>query len=572
MEAREYLIKEMDGSLLYADQELVQELIRLNWRLVEWDAAEKASERFNESIDMENGRELAYIWRSLTRAARAFAQDNIELAQAELGELDKRSLSDSGRKMVKDEGEQLTQDALNRLLKEAEFAAASRKDEDLVQAAEKFYLATKIEPYNHRAELGLSQLGEKLAPIAGQLCEKARSQKLGQLSLAEVVSKARGLLASVEAICAVAEALQLDADLTARLESTREQLGSKKSAWEMVENKLGLYDASLSEALSQPRAFGRDGSGGWVFDLARGHLTDATRHVSQGEVRRIFSDNDLRTMLYEHESRLKNHEDSASQLHYTIKALLDAIAKEDFAVVREKARGLDHYWTDLRKLEPRWGGLERLIEYSYLHGKAAKPIEHLILAEQQERNYEAWKNWAAQVLQSYSRLNQPRRLLHSPLDNQKRLHSLKWIIAECENGISACTEFERAWNQKPAQSPLSDKARQEAEKITAEQVTEVIGSINQNSEDFDSPDQPAPGLHTRFSTMRETALKELVEFERVGRGELWMLKKTMETLRKLRNENAFRNAERKLEEAARIDPNHEEIIRIRQELDKLQRR
>jgi hypothetical protein len=592
-DAKVKLAKELEHYFIRTEPEVVKRYVKLCWKTEDWKKAEEAAAYFGLNGDA-GSRELVRVWHGLNRAARLYAEDNVARGQSWISQLrgqikelvsenTKKEIGDDGsentKKEIGDDGSENTKKKIGddvsgilkemedwleewtveRLIQEAQQAEALGTDAGYIRAAEKYALANYVAPTHDVVAEGLQQLGSKLAPGIRTRCSQARNFKIGQRTLDEAYAELeKQLYQTLANINSVAHLLELGGTLSTTLQEDLTRLGAKVDTWGTVKNELDKYQAALDAARQSPRPLGDDGyGGGWDFEQPRVFLDTAREAAGR--------DAELQALIMRKEEYLATCETQARTFTDSVRTFVAAVREENFDAVIEQARELERTWRDLQR--DGWQGLNLLIRHSYPMRDVSDLRGHREVATQQRRNYELWQRWSRATLTAYEAFGGTIRDLNRPLEELKNFHSLRHILDLCDASLQASDRFLSRLAERPDVDPISQKAKEEAECISREEIEQVRGG---------------DGWRARIAQLRSEAEEAWKAF----RKNEWQQLVSAETaIKRLQTQRGFLGLQREkpipavrlqvleqcIDACEQVDPSNEELERFRNWLEELRR-
>lgn len=459
--ARRWLSEQVRSGKLPADAQWLQMWVELCWETGAWDEADVAVARLAEARgDLQERRNQASLWRGLTNAARAYAEDDIEGGRRYIQDLKNKKLSDS---VIQEQEQELERTALGRLLNRAEgkrrdFAGrnAPARPEEYYQVARDYGLVLQLDPQNPVAKGGLKEISSNIVPIVRQLSVEARSLVIGG-DVKRACEEAGRLLNELNAFETIVNDLNLPGDVAQELKAAQETLSSKKGLWEEAAAQLEQSKRAVCDALAYPAPLREDNSedGGWDFSEAKKLLDNLwSRAVKE-------KDYGLQDLLRSKREQLDLYEKEALDIMEGVRRLLGAICKEDFESVIREADALKPKWEKLRHDDAGWDGLDSMVRYLYkypaLHeGRSLR--EHREFAEKQRNNAREWKAYEREVSQLYEKLQDLEHELEGEFDSLVREKSLHEIKELCEGWQAQCEKCLKQLGNEPEEGPLSARA------------------------------------------------------------------------------------------------------------------
>lgn len=569
-EAQTYLFEELIHShWLSGDRSLIQLLMELYWRTKDWERADTVLDLLVGVQPQGELRVFAEVWHQLTRAARAYSEDQLDVGEAVLTNFNQDVSFASFSSLITQKGSDLINGTLNRLISEAqselrrvegEQALETGAAEFYLRAARKFALAYQLNPDHPVVINGLNSLGEKLGDVIESLCEQALNIKIQNKQLEEVYRQASGVLSTLTSIALVASSLRLGADLTARVDSATKDLAPKVNRWKQFREKLSSFEKVLENAIHEPRLDLADvENGGW-------DLQPALR--SQQEMQRIArQDTGLLEISTDVRARLDQYMEAANNLADLCQKLMEAIGEENFPDVIRLGQELHDSWQKEQKKDVRWGGLGLLINATYLpwyDRQADSPHDHREIAVILQSNFDLWQQWAKEALSNLAIVNEKDRLLfaHAQLiestmqDHLSELvddYSLAEVIMLCEAGIRAANHFTEKLNDRPQSPPESKRAEDQSERVDPRERDQLCAKM------------------ARFEELRAAALERKGRLEDGPQSPMARLRMAIQGItqvkRRYKNQpispQVLQAAEREIKACANLDPLNEELAKYR---------
>lgn len=560
--AQHFLGDQVRSGKVRADDIWLRQWLELCWQARDWGEAELVAQRLADlASEPATRRVQAALWQGVTRAAQAYAEDDIEGAQSRL-EAVRMQVSDP----VLDEIEALLEEqTFERLIATAaqdrralEQPGVKVTPEHYFRVARAYGQALQLKPDDPVATQGLQAISSRIEPVLKQRCEEANTTRISKQDLDGACAVATRLLGDLKALEAIVEHLTLSPSGKSELEKALNAQQSKKSRWDKAAGQLKLFEEMVKESLACPTAPRLDDlrySGGWDFSAARDLLkpirTEATKERDLG----------LQELIDAETRRLGGYEESASQLMEQVRVLLGAVLEEKFEAVVSAANSLEILWKQVTGQDSAWDGLEVVISYLYryptreVHGVR----EHREQALKQQANLQAWEQYEKEVSGAYEALLAAEKDLEDDFEMLKYSLALRDIQAQCEAWERDCDGFLKRLEQRaPQEPPLSTRA----EAVRAKAAVETR-KAHLNSEG---------GARARIAALKFAAQEGqatfeplLVRFRNFFNGLPPRVKN-----RRQQPRQEDRDLARKLyEECCKYDPMNAELKRLRKQLEDL---
>lgn len=460
-----------DNPVLRDDLNLMEKWIHLAWQANDWNQAAEISRKFIEYGVYNDGRHLDEFFRTLTQAARAYAENNIQRGEAYLEQLNNQDKDwvANHHSLLQAQRTFLHQDVKMRLLQEAEEDYALKTAQAYLSAAQKYSILYQLDPFDNIVKQGLEDCGKHIGVGLESVFVRAERMKLGNKSLDDAIREVETVVLELDGIKSVASLLNLGRDMQSRLDDALETASRYKNLWLAVNKQMAKCAKELANALSSPRPFDEDGTGGWGFETVRETVEEARKEAGR--------DRDILDYLNTFERDLGKFEQTADRLNDLVRNMMNAVFSEDFDQVIINAQSLDSAWVDVRRRDGRWDGLQYLIRETYRQPlkDATLPKHHLENASRQNENLQSWKNWADETERLYNTVKQNAQELGREFDEVKQDGSLQKIVTDCDQAIRAVERLQARFNDKPTVDPLSEKAERNRDrvKVTAQNIIQT---------------------------------------------------------------------------------------------------
>lgn len=462
--AQKFLGEQIRVGKLRAEQRWLRLWLELCWEARDWEEADQVAQRLGEiAPDPQARRVQATLWRGLTRAARAYAEDDMEGARSQM-EAVRQQVSDS---VVNDVEAQLEEQTLQRLLNTAEQARRALEKSGSAATPEQYFtvaraygLALQLSPDHAVAKQGLSAMSSRIEPVLRNRCQEAEALRILKQDLTAACAAAGQLLDDLKALQAIVTHLTLSTEDQNALARALAIQQKKKERWDRAVIQLKQFEEAVQEALTcpdAPRLDDLDNSGGWDFSTAQAMLkplqVEAKKEQDQG----------LRELLEAEQRRLEGYEESARRVMQRVRALLQAIVAEQFETVTTAVKSLELLWKQVTGPDgAAWDGLDIVIRY--LYGYPTREIhtlrEHYEQALKQQANLNAWQQYEKDISGLYEALlTLEKELLDDEFDMLKASVALRDILAQCVTWEQKCEDFLKKLEQRaPQEPPLSARA------------------------------------------------------------------------------------------------------------------
>lgn len=541
----DYLGSQMrDNPVLRDDLDLMKEWIHLAWKARDWVYADDIARKLIEYGVYTDGRHLEELFRILTQVARAFAENNIQRGEAYLEQFNNQDQdwATVNQSLISEERKYLRDEVKARLLKEAEDDLQLRTSHGYLMAAQKYAVLYQLDPMDSIVRQGLGECGKHIGTGLESVFARAERMRLGNKNLDEALKEVEITIQELESIKSVTHRLNLGHEMEVRLDEALETAQGYRTKWSAVNKHVAKYEKELLNAMAGPRPLDDDGTGGWRFEPVRNAIEEARREAGR--------DRDVLDFITRLEKETGKLEQVGERLNQLSRTLMDAVYAEEFETVVSVAQALDNAWVDARRKDGNWDGLSYLIREDYPKPlkEATTPKLHLENSIKQNENWQQWKLWADETERMYSQVRDGEKLLHKPLDELKQEHSLQAIILECEKTMKAVEKLRTKFNDKPPVEPLSEKARQNSERVNASVFNLVQGGSD--------------GVRR----LKQEAAEDFAQLNE-SRGPLEKLRGAIQVIRDLKSKDKRGNvppmrievAKKFLLECEQIDPQHEEI-------------
>jgi len=549
--ALQYLKGEMRRPELYQSERIFQEFMHLCWVVGNWQEARRLAESLAYRAHVAQAQPKSAVWVGLTQSATLLEQSNLPGFQAELDGL--KGVGQSNPELeflLEDEQEWLINWRLEKLVREAQEAARSKEEAELIKAAQKFAEAHELRSSDGRVQTGLENLGRKLNNNLEIYAGQAKNINIRK-SLAESIRQAEELAFILQSIQKVQGVLHLKPETIEALEDGREQIKKKLAPWKKVQAQLERVDKAKVDYLTYPDPLQPDGSGGWRIRNLVEQMTPILQEA-QG-------DRELIQLVTTKRDELNELDNKADQLNQQTHLLAQAIQTESFAQVLEAANQLERLWNQHRN--DGFSGLDILIRhrYPYTEKELRQLKEHKDEAKIQQANLEEWSNWADRVIQAYGEVKAVGGQIDKPLDDLRLDAQLDEIKKSCLLVLEKTAVFDEALAKVPGNNPMSQKAAEAKDRVAETWRGEILDNVNsyQNraSDLLKQIEQDLAGFAQPLRQMRNAMnlLESQIQQHEESKASRFRRDKPFPTAQ-------LRNATTRLKECQEIDPSHEEVV------------
>lgn len=549
--ALQYLKGEMRRPELYQSERIFQEFMHLCWSVGNWQEARRQAESLAYRAHVAQAQPKSAVWVGLTQAATLLEQSNLSGFTAELEGLKGIGQSYPEQEfLLTDEQEWLITWRLEKLVREAQEAARSKEESELIKAAQKFAEAHELRSSDGRVQTGLENLGRKLNNNLEIYAGQAKNINIRK-SLAESIRQAEELAFILQSIQKVQGVLHLKPETIEALEDGREQIKKKLAPWKKVQAQLERVDKAKVDYLTYPDPLQPDGSGGWRIRNLVEQMTPILQEA-QG-------DRELIQLVTTKRDELNELDNKADQLNQQTHFLAQAIQTESFAQVLEAANQLERLWNQHRN--DGFSGLDILIRhrYPYTEKELRQLKEHKDEAKIQQANLEEWSNWADRVRQAYVEVKAVGGQIDKPLDDLREDAQLDEIKKSCLLVLEKTAVFDEALAKVPGNNPMSQKAAEAKDRVAETWRGEILDNVNsyQNraSDLLKQIEQDLAGFAQPLRQMRNAMnlLESQIQQHEESKASRFRRDKPFPTAQ-------LRNATARLKECQEIDPSHEEVV------------
>ena len=559
--ALQYLKGEMRRPELYQSERLFQEFMHLCWTTANWQEARRHAEGLAYRAQVDLAQQKSALWVGLTQAGDLLAQGNLSGFIAEIDGL--RVLGQTYPELEflrSDEEEWLLNWRLEKLLREAQVAARSKDESELIRAAQMYAEAHEIRPADSRVKTGLENLGRKLNSsldiYAGQ------AQNIGiRKSLGESIRRAEELNTILKSIQKVQHVLNLKPDTIEALEDGRERIKKKLKPWKKIQSQLDRIDKARVDYLTYPEPLHSDGTGGWRIRDLVDQMTPLLQEA-QG-------DRELIQLVTTKREQLDDLDRKADELNQQAHQLGQAIQTESFSEVLKAANQLERLWNRYRA--DGFSGLDILIRHRYPYTEKELRLlkEHKDEAQAQQANLEEWHNWAELVGHAYQEVKAVGSRIDKQLDDLRLDFQLKEIKKSCDSVLTKTVEFEEVLGKMPRNNPMSQKAAEARDQVDETWRGEILDNVN-------SYQNRASDLLMQI----ETDLANFSQPLRQLRQSMNVLEAQIQQHEESKNRRFFgrnkpfptsqlRNTADRLKACQEIDPGHDEVVSVNKKLRKI---
>lgn len=561
--ALQYLKEEMRRPELYQSERLFREFMHLCWRTGNWQDASRQAESLAYRAHVIQAAEKSTVWVGLTEAAKLLDQGSLPSFEAEF-----QGLKSVGQRfpdldfMIEDEREWLTSWRLERLIREAQTAANSQDEQELIKAAQLFAEAHELDEKDNRVQTGLQSLGKKLNNSLEIYAGQAQNISIRK-SLAESIRRAEDLMFILQSIQKVQAVLNLKQETQEALTDGREHIQGKLTPWKKVQAQFERLDKTKIDYLTYPEPLRPDGEGGWrVRELVDQSAT--LLQIAQ-------SDRELIQLINTKREIFTDLDNKAEELNQQVRQLAQAIQAESFAEVLSAANQLERLWN--RYQDEGFSGLDILVRhrYPYTEKEIRQLREHKSEAKIQQANLEEWLNWAEQVELAYRDVTAVGSRIDKHLADLRLEQPLYEIQKSCDLVLEKTTVFEEALERVPDNNPMSQKAAEAQDQVDETWRGEVLDNVN--------------SYQNRASELLAQIEDDLANFAkplRQMRQALDLLNMQIQQHEESKN-NRFRrgkpfptaqlrNATKRLKACQEIDPSHDEVVDVMKKLREIKRK
>lgn len=561
--ALQYLKGEMRRPELYQSERIFREFMHLCWTTTNWQEARRQAEGLAYRAHVAQAQPKSAVWVGLTQSAHLLEQGNLPGFYAEFEGL--KSISQIHPDLeffLNDEQEWLVNWRLEKLVREAQEAARSKEETELIKAAQKFAEAHELRDSDSRVQTGLENLGRKLNSNLEIYAGQAKNISIRK-SLADSIRHAEELAFILQSIQKVQDVLHLKAETIEALEDGREQITKKLDPWKKVQAQLDRLEKAKVDYLTYPDPLQPDGSGGWRIRNLVDQMTPLLQEA-QG-------DRELILLVTAKRDALAELDNKAGELNQQAYLLGQAIQTEAFPQVLESANQLERLWN--RHRNEGFSGLDILIRhrYPFTEKELRQLKDHKDEAKLQQANLEEWENWAERVSQAHREVKAVGGQIDKHIDDLRQDAQLDELKKSCLLVLEKTNEFDEALAKVPNNNPMSQKAAEAKDRVAETWRGEVLENVN--------------SYQNRASGLLEQIERDLANFSqplRQLRNAINLLESQIQQheeskASRFRREKPFpaaqlRNATARLKECQEIDPSHEEVVAANKRLRQIRER
>lgn len=464
--AQKFLGAQVRSGQLRAEEPWLRMWLELCWEARDWAEAEQVVRRLGDSAS-EPSQRRAYtaLWQSLTRAARAYAEDDIKGAKSFLDQA-RRQLNDPVvddiEALLEQQTLQRLRDAAQEALLELGKAASVAQPEQYFAVARDYGLALLLAPDDPVVTQGLQAISDRLMPALSERCEAANGLKISGADLDAARAEAARLLSDLQALKAMESYLNLSESQKSELDEALTTIQQKKARWDKAAAQLKRFDQAFAEALQNPETPCLDDleqGGGWNFSTARDILTSLRTDAIK------VKDKGVQELVDTRLHRLEEYEEHANRVMELVRGLLQALKDEQFDDAVSAADKLEILWKEVTA-QAELNGLEQVLCYPYRYPSVTRVCslrEHRQRVLKQKTNFQDWKKYAEEVTRLYDQLMAlTQELLDEEFATLKFSLSLRKIQEKCEAWQKECDRFlEKLEQELPKDLPLSRRAETE---------------------------------------------------------------------------------------------------------------
>jgi len=555
--ALQYLKGEMRRPELYQSERLFQKFMRLCWTTANWDDARRQAEGLAYRAHVTQAQQKSVAWVGLTQAAMLLDQGNLPSFMAELD-----GLKTLGQKhpdldfLLTDEEAWLIKQRLEKLVREAQTAARSQDEQELIKAAQLYAEAHELGEDDSRVQTGLENLGRKLNNSLEIYATQAQTMTIRR-SLPDSISQAEGLLFILQSIYRVQHVLNLKPDTIGALQDGREQIQKKLTPWKKIQAQFERLDKTKIDYLTFPESLHSDGTGGWrIRDL----ITQMSPLLQTAQ-----GDRELIQLVTVKRDQLSELDNKADELNQQVHALAQAIQSESFTDVLKAANQLEQLWNRYRG--DGFAGLEILVRhrYPYTEKELRHLKDHKDEAKTQQANLEEWVNWADQVDYAYYEIKAVGSQIDKHLDDLRQDVRLQEIRKSCELVLEKTVEFEEVLGKVPRSNPMSQKASEARDRVDETWRGEVLDNVtsyqNRASDLLTQIEADLANFSQPLKQMRQAmnVLELQIRQHEESKGNRWKKTKPMP-------KRQIQIASERLKACQEIDPSHDEVVAVNKKL------
>ena len=560
-----YLKKEMRRPELYRSERLFREFMRLCWVTANWQEARRQSESLAYRAHVAEAQQKSAVWIGLTQGAMLLDQGNLPGFVAELEGL--RTIGQSHPDldfMLSDEEAWLIDWRLEKLVRDAQVAALSQDEQELIKAAQMYAEAHELRESDGRVQTGLENLGRKLNSSLEIYAGQAQNISIRK-SLVESIRRAEGLAFILQSIQKVQDVLDLSPDTIEALEDGRERLEKKLAPWKKIQAQLDRLAKAKVDYLTYPEPLRTDGTGGWrIRDL----IDQMTPLLQEAQ-----GDRELIQLVTSKRDQLTELDNKADELNQQVYQLAQAIQTESFPEVLNSANQLERLWN--RHRNDGFSGLDALIRhrYPYTEKELRQLKEHKDEAKAQQANLEEWENWAEQVSQAYRDVKAVGSRIDKHLDDLRQDFQLQEIKKSCDLIMGKTAEFGAILRKKPRSNPMSQKAAEAKDRVDETWRGEVLDNSssyqNRASELFAQIEDEIANFAQPLKQLRRAVemLESQIQQHEDSKNRRFALGKPKPFPRAQQQ-----NANVRLKACQEIDPSHEEVVKFMKKLRTIKER
>lgn len=561
--ALQYLKEEMRRPELYQSERLFREFMHLCWGTGNWQDASRQAESLAYRAHVVQATEKSTVWGGLTEAAKLLDRGSLPSFEAELQGLKHVSQRFPDLDfLIEDERKWLTNWRLERLIREAQTAANSQDEQELIKAAQLFAEAHELNERDNRVQTGLQSLGRKLNNSLEIYAGQAQNINIRK-SLAESIRRAEDLIFILQSIQKVQAVLNLKQETQEALTDGREHIQGKLTPWKKVQAQFERLDKAKIDYLTYPEPMRPDGEGGWrVRELVDQSAT--LLQIAQG-------DRELIQLINTKRETFTDLDNKAEELNQQVHQLAQAIQAESFSEVLSAANQLERLWN--RYQDEGFSGLDILVRhrYPYTEKEVRQLREHKSEAKIQQANLEEWLNWAEQVELAYRDVKAVGSRIDKHLDDLRLEQPLYEIQKSCDLVLEKTAVFEEALERVPDSNPMSQKAAEAQDQVDETWRGEVLDNVNsyQNraSELLAQIEDDLANFAKPLRQMRQALdlLNMQIQQHEESKNSRFRREKPFPTAQ-------LRNATKRLKACQEIDPSHDEVVTVMKKLREINRK
>jgi|GEM_PF-6882510 len=447
--ARDYLANE---PALFGDDELLRELMQLCWELRDWSEADRRARSLAFHPPPQRYQSLSQVWLGLSAAARQLDTGAHGQAASTLTELRQRfDGNPEWSALIVSCDQWLKTWRVESLLTQADHAMQQGQEAATLTAALWYAGAFELAAADPRIANGLLSAGARLKPLLPGQVARARGLRLEGRSLPEALEAAQELHRRLANLHAVSAKLGLDDRERRELDNGLKAAAAKIAVWDQTHRALTEAALQRQEAKLHPLPLRlSEGTGGWSLE--------PTRLLLQQVPEAARADPECGVVLADELAKVDEDEALAGELNRLVLACLRAMQVEDFEASSDQAVRLERRWRGVQSLG--FGGLEVVLRYRppVLNRELLAPAAIRQTADKQKENAAAWTKWATDVGRAYRPAREVARKLPAPLVRLQQDRSLHEVEAETKIALGLIEAFEAAWNGRPDEDPMSQKA------------------------------------------------------------------------------------------------------------------